>query len=194
MERDILKTSTKLRTPFARTSLVGEVEVTVLRHPERLDIAIVCAALLAFMVKLLISLIREHDIVDILAIVVLWGVGFLAVLAMLIWSVAVSTVVRKGSEDLTISWALGRLVCREARSVFLKDLTEVVARERAYGFKGRKTRRYEILFGPPDREKSELLGHLTREHVEKLASGVLRGILPEAPLGGSYTRPRSARQ
>jgi hypothetical protein len=85
------------------------------------------------MVKVFISLVREHDIFDILAIVVLWGVGFLAVLSIPIWSVAVSTVVSKASENLTISWALGRLVSREVRSVFLKDLTDVVARERAYG-------------------------------------------------------------
>jgi predicted MFS family arabinose efflux permease len=88
---------------------------------------------LAVMVKVFISLVREHDIFDILAIVVLWGVGFLAVLSIPIWSVAVSTVVSKASENLTISWALGRLVSREVRSVFLKDLTDVVARERAYG-------------------------------------------------------------
>jgi hypothetical protein len=85
------------------------------------------------MVKVFISLVREQDIFDILAIVVLWGVGFLAVLSILIWSVAVSTVVSKASENLTISWALGRLVSREVRSVFLKDLTDVVARERVYG-------------------------------------------------------------
>jgi hypothetical protein len=169
-------------TERTQAPLVGEVEETVLRHPERIDIAIVCAALLAVMVKLLISLIREHDVFDILALVVFLGIGFLAVLSTLIWSVGVSTVVRKGSEDLTISWSLGRLVCREVRSVFLKDLTDVVACERVYGFKGRKTRRYEVLFGPA-RERSELLGRITREHVEMLAHGVLRGILRiERPL------------
>jgi hypothetical protein len=125
-------------TERIQAPLAKEVEETVLRHPERIDIAIVCAALLAVMVKLLISLIREHDVFDILALVVFWGIGFLAVLSTLIWPVAVSTMVRKGSEDLTISWSLGRLVCREVRSVFLKDLTDVVARERVYGFKGRK--------------------------------------------------------
>jgi hypothetical protein len=67
-----------------QTSLGGEVEVTLLRHPERINISIVCAALLAVMVKVFISLVREHDIFDILDIVVLCGVGFLAVLSILI--------------------------------------------------------------------------------------------------------------
>ena len=169
-------------TERTQTLPVGEVKETVLRHPERIDIAIVCAAVLAGMVKFLVSFTREHDVFSFVYIVVLWGIGFLAILSILIWSVAVSTVVRKQSEDLTISFALGRLVCREVRAVFLKDLTDVVARERVYGFKGRKTRRYAILFGPA-REKSELLGRLTRHHVEMLASGVLRGILRnERPL------------
>jgi hypothetical protein len=128
------------------------------------------------MVNFLLSYMRQHSISDVVYIVVLWGIGFLAILSVLIWSVAVSTVVRKQSEDLTISFALGRLVRWEVRSVFLKDLKDVVARERVYSFKGRRKNRYEILFGPA-KEKSELLGLLTREHVERLASGVLRGIL-----------------
>jgi hypothetical protein len=164
------------------TPPIAGIEETVLWHPERIDIAIVCAVLLAAMVKFLISYMREHNISDVAYIVVFWGIGFLAILSVLIWSVAVSTVVRKQSEDLTISFALGRLVRWEVQSVFLKDLKDVVARERAYSFKGRRKHRYEILFGPA-KAKSELLGLLTRKHVERLASGVLRGILRiERPL------------
>jgi hypothetical protein len=161
---------------LTQTPTIGEAEETVLWHPERVDVAIVCAVLLAIMVKLLVPLLREHDIVDILAILVFWGIGFLAILSVLIWSLAVFTVLHKGAEDLTISWALGRLISREVKSVPLKDLTGVLARERIYGFKGRKVRRYEIFFGP-DREKTELIGRLTRAHVERLARGVLRGLL-----------------
>ena len=136
---------------------VLEIEETVLRHPERIQTAIICAAVLAVMVKLLLSLLREHDISDILYIIFFWGIGFLAILSALIWSAAATTVVRKESKDLTISLALGRLGRWKTRAVFLKDLTGVVARERVYGFKGRKLRRYEILFGA-GKEKSELLG------------------------------------
>jgi hypothetical protein len=55
-----------------------------------------------------------------------------------------------------------------------------VARERVYGFKGRKLCRYEILFGA-GKEKSELLGFLTRRNVHFLADGVLREVLRVEP-------------
>jgi hypothetical protein len=155
---------------------VEEVEETVLRHPERIGIAIACAALLAFMVKQLIALFHEQPISEALPIVIFWGVGIIATCFALVWSVAVFTVVRKGSEDLTIGLTLGGVVYRRVTSVFLKDLTDVVARERFYGMQGRKMRGYEILFGP-EMEKSKLLGRLTRQHVEALASGALRGML-----------------
>ena len=169
-------------TEITLTPPAAEVQETVLRHPERIGTAIFCAALLAVMVKFLVSLTQEHDISDFAYIVVFWGIAFLLLFSILIWSVAVSTVVRKQPGSLTISLALGRRVRWQVRYFFLNDLKDVVARERIYGFKGRKTCRYEILFGPA-KEKRELLGLLTRAHVEKLASGVLRGILTiERPL------------
>ena len=154
----------------------GEERETVLWHTERIDIAIVCVALLIGMVKFLISFVREHGIFDMWAVTFFWGLGFLAVFSVMIWSVGVSTVVRKNSEDLTISSMLGHIVCGEVQTIPLKFLTDVVARERSYGFKGRTTRRFQIQYGPA-RQRSELLGRLTRDHVVRLQNGVLRGTL-----------------
>ena len=128
------------------------------------------------MVKFLVPFVREHGVFDMWAIVFFWGRGFLVILSVMVWSVGVSTVIRKNSEDLTISSMLGHIVCREVRSIPLKYLIDVVARERSYGFKGRKTRRFQIQYGPA-RQRSELLGRLTRDHVVRLQNGVLRGTL-----------------
>jgi hypothetical protein len=104
------------------------------------------------------------------------GVGFFAVPSILVWSLGVATVVRIDSEDLTISWKLGGWLCGRLRSVPLKDVSDMVARERTYGVKGRKIRRFEILFGPV-RGRTVLLGRLTRDHVIRLRNGVLQGML-----------------
>jgi hypothetical protein len=151
-------------------------EETVLRHPERIGIAIASAVLLAVMVKILVSFFRGQTISAsvVLVTVVLWTIGFVAIASVLIWSTMVCTVVSKGPKKLTIYFKLGLL--REVRSVRFSELTNVVAQQRFYGVKGRKIRRYAILFGPP-RERSELLNRLTPAHVQALANGVLRDAL-----------------
>ena len=128
------------------------------------------------MIKALISFIQQHDVSDVIPLLFLWGVAVVGVIIALIWSVGVSTVIEKGPEDVTVSWSLAGLIRRRVASFPLKDLTNMVARERFYGIKGRKTRRYEILYGP-EREKSEFLGRLTRRHIELLTSGVFLGML-----------------
>jgi hypothetical protein len=153
-----------------------EVSETVLRHPERIGAAIACAALMVFMAKKLIALVHGQDISEVVPILVFWIVGVIATCFGLVWSLAVFTVVRKESEDLTIGWTLGGVGYRRVTSVFLKDLTNMVARERFYAVKGRRTRGYQILFGP-EKERSELLGRLTRQQVDALARGALRGML-----------------
>lgn len=158
------------------------VEETVLSHPERIGYVLVFGTLFVVMLKSLISSIRQHDIFEVWYVVTLLGMGLLGALAALIWSVAVYTVVRKGSEEITICWALGRLIRRRKYSVLLKDVTDLVARERFYSAgRGNKIRRYEILFGP-ERVRIELLGRLTRRHVDLLAIGVFRGMLRIEPL------------
>lgn len=162
----------------AETASVEGAEETVLRHLERIDIAIASLVLLAVMVKLLISFVREQNISVYVALitVALWLTGFIAILCVLIWSTIVCTVVCRGPERLSVYFAIGRLVRRAVRSILLDDLKDVVAQERLYGVKGRKARRYEIVFGPA-RERSELLARPTRAHIEALLNGALRGIL-----------------
>jgi hypothetical protein len=158
--------------------VTGDGEETVLWHHERIGLAIISAALLVYMVKILISLFGETNlpISDALSTVALWLIAFVAIASVLIWSTLVCTVVRKGPERLTIYSKLGRLARWGSSSVLLSDLKDVVAQERLYSVKGRKTRQYVILFGPAG-GKSELLGRLTRAQIESLANGVLRGIL-----------------
>lgn len=158
--------------------LVRDGEETTLWHHERVGIAIVSAALVAYMVKILISVFREQrfSIPVAVCIVVFWLIVFVTICSILVWSTMVCTVVRKEAESFTIYSKLGRLARWGGRSVMLSDLKDVVAQERSYGVKGRMTRQYVILFGPA-RERTELLGRLTRRHIEILANGVLRGIL-----------------
>lgn len=51
----------------------------MLRHPERIGTAVVCAALLVFMVKELTASIQGQDVMGVLYMVVFWGTGILAV-------------------------------------------------------------------------------------------------------------------
>lgn len=154
----------------------GDVSETVLWHPERADIAIACVVILVLMVRFVISFVHEHGFFEMPYIMLCLGVSFFSVPSILVWSLGVATVVRKDSEDLTISWKLGGLLCGRLRSVPLKDVSDMVARERTYGVKGRKIRRFEILFGPV-RGRTVLLGRLTRDHVIRLRNGVLQGML-----------------
>jgi hypothetical protein len=153
-----------------------EVDETVLSHPERIQAAIICALVLAIMVKFLVSMVREHAIFDVIYLVVVWGIVFLAITSIFLWCVAGTTVVRKQAGRLTMSLAMGRLVIREVRSVPLTDLKDVVIRERVYGYKGKKIPRYEVVFGRSE-GKRELLGFLTRENADLLANGVLHEFL-----------------
>jgi hypothetical protein len=111
------------------------------------------------MMKQLVALAHAPDILEVLPIVMFWGVGLIATSFALVWSVAVFTVVRRGPEELTIGFTLGGVFYRRVTSVLLKDLTDMVARERLYGNKGGKMRGCEILFGP-EKEKSKLLARL----------------------------------
>ena len=159
-----------------QAQMTEDINETVLWHPERADTAIVCAVILVLMVRFFIHFVQQHGISEMPYIVLCFGVVFSAVVSVLVWSLGVATVVRKGTEDLTISWKLGGLLCRRLRSVPLKDLSDLVARERTYSSRGGKVRRFEILFGPV-RDRTLLLGRLTRNHVIRLRNGVLQGML-----------------
>jgi hypothetical protein len=156
-------------------TLTREVEETVLRHPEGIAPAIMSAIALAVMVRFLISMIWEHPIVDI-SLLVLWGIVFLAIASIFAWSVAGTTVVRTQSGRLTMTLALCGRDIWEVRSVSLKDVKNVVIRERVYGYKGKRIHRYEVVFGQTG-EQRELLGFLTRNNALVLANGVLREFL-----------------
>lgn len=153
-----------------------EVEKAVLRHPEGIQPAIICAVVLALMVEFLVSTLREHHISEVVSLVVLWGVVFVAITAALVWSVAGSTVVQKQFGRLTMSLALGGALLWEVKSVPLTDLSNVVVRERVYGYKGKRIDRYEVVFGRAGEER-ELMGFLTKRNAELLVNGVLREFL-----------------
>lgn len=152
-----------------------EVEKAVLRHPEGIPGAIICAVLLVIMARLLVSITNGHRSADVVYLLFLWVIGVLAILVFFLWSIAGVTIVQKRSERLTMSLALGPLRW-EIRSVFLADLKSVVARERVYGNKGTKIPRYEILYGKPGAQK-ELIGFLTKENAALLVHGILREFL-----------------
>ena len=120
-------------------------------------------------------------IVDV-ALIVLWGGVFLAIASLFVWSAVGTTIVRKQSGRLTMSLALCGLVIWEVRSASLKDVNNVLIRERVYGYKGKRIHRYEVVFGPTGQQR-ELLGFLTRNNAKVLANGVLREFLSnEGPL------------
>jgi len=153
-----------------------EVEKTVLRHPEGIQPGIICAVVLALMVEFLVSTLREHHISEVVSLVALWGIVFVAISAVLVWSVAGTTIVQKRLGRLTMSLALWGVLLWEVKSVPLTDLSNVVVRERVYGYKGKRIPRYEVVFGRAGEER-ELMGFLTKRNADLLVNGVLREFL-----------------
>ncbi len=153
---------------------------TSLRPKNRIATTILACVALAFWIGGGVVLGSNYDTSGAIPVVVAWlaGLAFLAFL--LCWSVAGRIVVARHGDQLTVKSKIGNFGILGGKSVSLADAKHMAVEARVYGYKGKKIPRYSIVIDQSGKRR-EFLGFLTKDHVELLVNGALRGLVDSPP-------------
>ena len=151
-------------------------EETSLRPKMRVSTAVLTVVGLIVWVRGGVSLAVSYEVVGALPVVLAWLIGFVSLLFVLCWSIAGRTIVARHGDRLTIRSAIAMFGITKAKSISLAEAGNLTVEQKVYGYKGKRIPRYAITYEQSGTRK-ELLGFLTRNHIEMLLNGPLRGIV-----------------
>jgi hypothetical protein len=156
--------------------LPGLSEETSLRPKMRVPTAMLTVVGLIFWIGGGVSLAANYEASGAIPVALAWSVGFAFLLFALCWSIAGRTIVARHGDQLTIRSAIATFGITKGKSISLAEAKNLTVERKVYGYKGKKIPRYAITYEQSGKRK-ELLGFLTRDHIELLLNGALRGIV-----------------